>query len=227
MSDAPPERYAVEMSRPFGNKNKKTREREREIALAKERQEALLKAEAMSEVDAAIARAAAQGRKLMKDLGMDFTMKFAGLAAYFQPFPEWKVLTDQKGAVQYDKRGKAILINVNPNYDEHKFEKYAKLAMDGARDFAVYESPKFAAVLMEQNFVTEITIVGGLPDERDGGLIDGANGTTIEITAAEYRDLGQSGAGGAGASGGAKAGASGATNAPPGAGPDISGTGQA
>ena len=44
------------------------------------------------------------------------------------------------------------------------------LAAEGARDFAAYESPKFATVMTQSAVVTKIEVVGGLPDELDGSL---------------------------------------------------------
>ena len=44
------------------------------------------------------------------------------------------------------------------------------LAAEGARDFAAYESPKFATVMTQSAVVTKIEVVGGLPDELDGNL---------------------------------------------------------
>lgn len=183
--------------RKVGQKNKKTLERERAAQLEQERRLAIAKAEAMaSPAEAEVARAAAQGKKLMKDIGIDFTMMFAGLAAFYQPLPAWNVAVDAAGQPLKDKRGVPILVNANPNYDEGKFVRYGTLAMGGARDFAAYESPKLAAVLLEQALVREILITGGLPDEQDGGLIDAAGNThTIELGAHEYAEPGAGGIG--------------------------------
>lgn len=146
----------------LGSKNKATIEREREAQLAVERERLLLEARA-AEGDRALRGAVAQGRKLMKELGFDLTQLAAGLAAFYQPHPQWQ---------QDPASGK--LVNANPNFDEPKFRYYLEMAMQGARDFASYESPKLSAMLVGSAVVNEIEVVGGLPDDQDGGLIDDA-----------------------------------------------------
>jgi hypothetical protein len=145
-----------------GVPNRATLEREAEARLGMERERLLLEAKA-AEGERAIKEAAAQGRKLMKHIGFDLAHLFAGLAAFYQPYPQWR---------QDPASGKAV--NANPNFDERKFREYAKLAAETARDFAGYESPKLSAVLVGSAVVTDIEVTGGLPDEQDGGLIDAA-----------------------------------------------------
>jgi len=204
-----------------GSKNKRTLEREKAAALAAERVRALAEAEAKAgTVIGELEKANVQGIKLIKDIGFDYTRLFAGLAAFFAPHPNWTV--EMKDGKPVLENGRPKLVNSNQYYDEDKFVKYGLIAMNGARDFAAYESPKLAAVLLEQNLVTNITITGGLPDELDGGLVDAAgNGSTIEIGPADYAELHKPGAGGAGHSTDAPGSAGGAADAPQGAGPDI------
>lgn len=137
-----------------GTKNKRTIEREREALLAEERARLLLEARAQ-EGEKALKEAAAQGRKLMKEIGFDLANIFAQFAAYHQP--AWE-------------RGPNGLVATNPHYDPDKFREYAVLAAQTARDFAGYESPKLSAVMVGSAVVNEIEVIGGLPDADDGGL---------------------------------------------------------
>jgi len=205
-----------------GSKNKATIERERQAQLAAER--AALQAEAEAKAGTAVGEmvaAQASGRKLMKEIGFELTQLAAGLMAYYQPWPQWEQARDAEGRLIVDGLGRPRLRNANPNYDESKFDKYLTMAMGGARDFAAYESPKLAAVILAQGLVGEIQIVGGLPDEEDGGFRDapdGFGGVTIEVTAVELK----SGAASAGATAaGAKQGPGDGPVLPQGAGPAI------
>lgn len=184
-----------------GTRNKATIEREKAAQLAADR--ARLKEEADKTGGAAgeLMAAQAEGRKLMKDIGFTLTQLAMGLVAYYQPYATWVQAVDARGAPMFDKTGRPVLVNANPNFDEARFDKYFSFAMQGARDFASYESPKLAAVILAQDLVGEITVVGGLPDDEDGGLIDAPAdfaGVTIDATAEELKP----GAGGARHSGG-------------------------
>lgn len=53
----------------------------------------------------------------------------------------------------------------NPVYDESCFRTYAELAVQTAKDLAPYQSPKLSAVMVGAAVVSEIEIIGGLPDE--------------------------------------------------------------
>ena len=130
-----------------GTKNKATIERERAAMLATGRETLLLEARAAAQRNEA-ATAVASGPKLMKELGFELTQIFAEMALYYRP----------------------LLDRTNPKADQRKFKEYAILAMQGARDFAAYESPKFATVMTQSAVVTKIEVVGGLPDELDGSL---------------------------------------------------------
>jgi hypothetical protein len=133
-----------------GSKNKKTLEREKAQQLERERAELEAKAAASgSDVD----KARAQAHKLMKDVGMDMTRLAAGLAAYYQPYPQW--VADGLGGMK----------NANPNYDEPRFRYYLEMSLQGARDFAGFESPKLAAHLVQQQVVRKVEVTGGMPDE--------------------------------------------------------------
>lgn len=140
-----------------GTKNKATIEREREAQLATEREKLLQEARAAG-VKAEVVQAAASGRKLMKEIAFDFAQMFAGLAAFYQPYPAWHAGPDGKPE------------NDNPNFNEQKFKEYATLAKDTALGAAAYESPRLSAVMVGAAVVNEIEIVGGLPDAEDGGL---------------------------------------------------------
>jgi len=145
-----------------GSKNKATIEREAQVAADRKRIEEIerLRATGASEV---VAAAQTAGVKLMKDIAFDFAQLFAGLAAFYQPYPSWG----------RDALGKPV--NANPNYDEAKFEKYATLATHVALGAAPYQSPRLSAVMVGAAVVTEIEMTGGLPDEEDGGLNAGPN----------------------------------------------------
>lgn len=144
-----------------GTKNKRTIERERAAQLELERAALAAKAaESGSEVD----KARAQQHRLMKDVGMDMTRLAAGLAAYYQPWPQW--VPDGLGGQK----------NANPNHDEGRFRYYLEMSLQGARDFAAFESPKLAAVMLQADIVETVRIEGGLPDEQDGGMVDAPDG---------------------------------------------------
>lgn len=102
--------------RPRGALNLKTRE-----TLERQRlEEQAKKAERAAEI------AARRHIKLAKDVLEDFMQLFAGMAAAHQPWPE------QQGH--------------NPNENEAKFEKYARLAVDTASKLAPFQSPTFKAI---------------------------------------------------------------------------------
>jgi hypothetical protein len=63
-------------------------------------------------------------------------------------------------------------VNTNPNFDEAKFQRCAESAATTARDFAAYESPKLSAVMVGSPVMTKIEIIGGIPDDQDGNLVD-------------------------------------------------------
>lgn len=162
---------------------KATLEREAQGRLAAERERLLLEAKA-SEGERLIKESQAQGRKLMKEIGYDLAHLFAGLAAFYQPYPQWRIdPATNKPA------------NANPNFDERKFREYATLAANTARDFASYESPKLSAVMVGTAVVSEVEIIGGLPDDQDGGLIDAAANADGDAPRAPEGEL-QPGAGG-------------------------------
>jgi hypothetical protein len=143
-----------------GTKNKATIERERAAMLAVERARLLQEARADT-AKQEIAKAAAEGRQLMKEIGFEFAQMFAGIAGFYQP-----------GRIVPGPDGKPV--PSNPYYDERLFREYATLAVHTARDFAGYESPKLSAVVVGSAVVNEIEVIGGLPDEQDGGLADAA-----------------------------------------------------
>mgnify|MGYP000735891981 CR=1 FL=1 len=68
------------------------------------------------------------GRKLGKEVLADFMDVFAALATYHQPLPD----------------GMTVPQGRKP--DEAKFEKYARLAIQAAKDLAPYQSPTFRAI---------------------------------------------------------------------------------
>jgi hypothetical protein len=70
-----------------------------------------------------------RGEKLAKEYLNEFLKVFAGMAAHFQP-------THPGMPVQ------------NPNANEAKFEKWARLTIDTATQLAKYQSPQFRAVMV-------------------------------------------------------------------------------
>lgn len=81
------------------------------------------------EAERAVAEAKASGRKLGKEMLDDFMHTFAGMAAVYQPLPP---------GVEAVPQGRA------PN--EEKFERYARLTIDAAKELAKYQSPQFRAI---------------------------------------------------------------------------------
>ena len=116
-----------------GTRNKATVEHEREAELAAERERLLMEARA-EEMTREVREAAAGGKKLMKEIGFTLTHVAAGLVAYFEP--------------RYVHGEAGQPMQTNPNYDEQKFRYYLEMAMQGARDFAPYESPRLSATVV-------------------------------------------------------------------------------
>jgi hypothetical protein len=80
-----------------------------------------------------VTEARATGKKLAKEVLDDFMGIFAGMAAYYQPLPA--------GTVALPGRRRR-----RPN--EAKFENYAKLAVQCAKDLARYQSPTYQAIMV-------------------------------------------------------------------------------
>src|SRR6516165_9807598 len=76
----------------------------------------------------AIVLAQAGGKRLAREVLEDFVQLFSAIAQTHQPA--------LPGA------------EPNPNYDEKKFEKFARLAVDTATALASYQTPKLKAVLV-------------------------------------------------------------------------------
>jgi hypothetical protein len=76
----------------------------------------------------AIVLAKAGGKRLAREVLEDFLELFSAIALTHQPAPP--------GAER------------NPNYDEKKFEKFARLAVEIATALASYQTPKLKAVLV-------------------------------------------------------------------------------
>jgi hypothetical protein len=87
------------------------------------------------------------GKKLAKEVLEEFMFTFAGMAAYYQPLPD----------------NQPAPIGRKPN--EAKFEKWARLACDQAKELAKYQSPTFRAV--------QVTASQPLPTGPGGKQIDG------------------------------------------------------
>lgn len=156
-----------------GTKNKLTVEREKAARLAEERERLVAAAKAAEDK---IAEAKASSKKLMKDIGFEAAYAFMALAVIHQPSQTWTRGADGK------------LVNANPDYDQETFTHYLKLAADTAAQFASYESPKLSAVMVGAAVVNEIEVIGGLPDELDGGLVAATDATrTIELTGTELQ----------------------------------------
>jgi hypothetical protein len=154
--------------RTAGSKNRVTVEREERVRLEiraqieaeKRAKDARLKAAGVETLEDAKALASKEP-KLMKEIAFDFARLFAGLATFYQPYPQW-VRDPETGKIR----------NANPNFDEAKFKEYAVLAKDTALGAASYQSPKLSAVMVGSDVINEIIITGGLPDDQDGGLVD-------------------------------------------------------
>ncbi len=82
-----------------------------------------------------VARADMAGRKLAKEVLDEFMHLFAGMAASHQPLPS----------------GMPVPLGRTPN--EAKFEKYARLAVQCAKDLASYQSPTFRAIAVTSDVV--------------------------------------------------------------------------
>jgi hypothetical protein len=165
-----------------GSKNKATLERE---AKARAELAAAISAESKAAADRLVATGmvtpqAAQEivdrtpQKLMKDIAFDFARLFAGLAAFYQPYPNW---------TRDPTSGK--LVNGNPNYDAALFKEYAVLAKDTALGAASYESPKLSAVMVGQQIVNEVVVTGGMPDEFSAPINAPAQFQPGDIVSAE------------------------------------------
>jgi hypothetical protein len=76
----------------------------------------------------AIVLAKAGGKRLAREVLEDFLELFSAIALTHQPAPP--------------------RAERNPNYDEKKFEKFARLAVETATALASYQTPKLKAVLV-------------------------------------------------------------------------------
>ena len=147
--------------RPPGSKNQSTIEREEQARLAAERLAEVdrLRAEGASDV---VAAAKTAGVKLATDVLRDFMQLFAGLAAYYQPVPEDRV------------------VPAGRKPDEALFRVYAMAAKETAKDLAPYESPRLSAVMVGAAIVNKVEVVGGMPDDFEApSSIDLTPGTVI------------------------------------------------
>jgi hypothetical protein len=107
-----------------------------------------------------VADAKVAGVKLAKDVLQDFMQLFAGKAAFHQAWPP--------------------AMGKNPNEDPKEFLSNAQMAVSIAKDLAPYQSPKLTAVMVGADVVTKIVVIGGLPDEKDGGLYPSKNAVSDE-----------------------------------------------
>ncbi len=156
-----------------GTKNKVTLEREAtaraEMAaqIRKEQEESAQRLAAAGVASPEAAREIVERTpdKLMKEIAFDFAKLFAGMAAFYQPFPQWS------------RDGSGKLKNANPNYDERLFREYAVLAKDTALGAAAYQSPKLSAVMVGQQIVNHVEVTGGMPDEFEPPTV----GTAVEF----------------------------------------------
>lgn len=146
--------------RKIGSRNKATIEREEKARIEMERQAEVDRQRAAGFPETA-AEAKAAGFKLAKDVLEEFMRLFAAMATAVQPYPTWHVEKCD---------GRDVRVNDNPDCDESRFRTYAELAVQAAKDLAPYQSPKLSTVVVGSAVVTEIEIIGGLPDEEDGGL---------------------------------------------------------
>ena len=91
-----------------------------------------------------MSEATMSGKKLGKEVLDDFMGVFASMAAYYQPRP-----------------GPDGKLTGNPVGNEDKFQQYARLAMQAAKDLAPFQSPTFRAVVVapapQQNTGSKVT----------------------------------------------------------------------
>jgi hypothetical protein len=110
-----------------------------------------------------------RGEKLAKEHLSDLLNVFAGMATYYQPtFPG--------------------MPTQNPNADEDKFEKWARLAIECAAKLAPYQSPTFRAVVVAP------APDANQPEKRKRftlSIFDGSNGTPLNAVDASrvYRRI--------------------------------------
>lgn len=143
------------MPRHKGSKNKATIERE--LMAARE-----IEAEAAARV-----RGQTPIKKLGKEVLEDFTNLYAGMAAYYQPYP-------------------ASSGRTNPNADEKKFREYSMLAVQTAAALAPFQSPRLSAVAVGAAIVSKVEVVGGMPNDfappvpaKSGEVIEFKPGTVL------------------------------------------------
>lgn len=136
--------------RSVGTKNRATIEKERQAELERRRTEAIEAAKAEG-AEAKILQARNGGVKLAKDVLREIMELSMGQALMCRPWPP------QDG--------------INPQADPAEFKYNLAMAADVAKALAPFESPKFSAVMVGGAIVQKIEIVGGLPDEEDGGLM--------------------------------------------------------
>lgn len=81
--------------------------------------------------------AASPAAKLLsgKEILTRFSNLYAGLAAFYQPYPQWT----------RDERTQK-LVNANPNYDEERFLIYSKLACQAGDRVADFTDPRYRAI---------------------------------------------------------------------------------
>lgn len=159
-----------------GRKNKKTIERE---LVEQQKAQAL---EAVKQIgDGTPAPvAAAQVKKLGKEVLEDFMHLFAGMAAYHQPVPN----------------GMPVPANRQP--DVAKFLQFSELTLAFAKELTPYQSPRLAAMMIGQAQTRQIAVTGGLPsadappaltDEQYKAALKVTEGPIIEGTAVSAPEL--------------------------------------
>jgi hypothetical protein len=120
---------------------------------------------------------------LMKDIAFEFAHVFRSMAAFRQPWPTWHPRIEDGKPVM--RNGRPVMDNDNPNCDMAEFKEYAKLAVDTALGAASYESPRLSAMMVGASVLTQIEVIGGLPDIEDGGLIDADKNADGFVTPAD------------------------------------------
>lgn len=148
--------------RPPGAKNKKTIERE------------LIRQRELDAIAAGQVQARVPAKKLGKEILEDFANLYAGIAAFYQPWPA--------------SMGK------NPHENEQKFRDYSHLAVQASAALAPFQSPKLSAVAIGAAVVNKIEVSGGMPDDfappvAAGQVVEFKPGTIV--TAEEIDDAGR------------------------------------
>lgn len=139
--------------RPKGIKNRLTVQRETAARLAVERQKEIERLELMGG-DARFVDALTSGIHLAKDVLERFMRISTARAMYYAP--------TEPGQPE----------NINANHDIYR--ESMGMAVEIAKALLPTQTPRLSAVLVGASVVNTISVMGGLPEDQDGGLRDAA-----------------------------------------------------